>query len=380
MTIGRETLRGAEPVPGHGDAEPDRVRGHLSAARGAGRPLHDEGGRALPDAARGARDRRAGPAPAVRDRRRSCSPRTWSACRARSRRSTSTRPSSTTPSGWSPRPARPARSGSASSTATSPTAPARGRRSRWCWAAGRWRSCAAATTCCRTTSRELALDVLRHRARAVLRGAGRRRRPRHGHHRRAAGRPGARGRPAGPLTAMTTAPDRLLLRLEWRVLRRLDGRIQGGYRTPYRGSGMDFAGLREYVETDDARHIDWNATARLDEPQVRAVHRGPRADRVAGARPVGVDDGRRARPRQARRAGRAGAGAGPAVRPRRQPGRRGAARRRDGPHRAAGHRPRARAAHRPRTRPRERDRPGRAAPPTSRRCSTPPPRWPGAAR
>ena len=68
---------------------------------------------------------------------------------------------------------------------------------------------------------------------------------------------------------MATAPERLLLRLEWRVIRRLDGRVQGAYRTPYRGSGLDFAGLRGYVEEDDARHIDWNATARLDEPQVR---------------------------------------------------------------------------------------------------------------
>jgi uncharacterized protein (DUF58 family) len=68
---------------------------------------------------------------------------------------------------------------------------------------------------------------------------------------------------------MTTAPDRLLLRLEWRVLRRLDGRVQGDYRTPYRGAGLDFAGLRGYVEQDDARHIDWNATARRAEPQVR---------------------------------------------------------------------------------------------------------------
>jgi uncharacterized protein (DUF58 family) len=68
---------------------------------------------------------------------------------------------------------------------------------------------------------------------------------------------------------MTTAPDRLLLRLEWRVIRRLDGRLQGAYRTPYRGSGLDFASLRGYVEEDDARHIDWNATARLGEPQVR---------------------------------------------------------------------------------------------------------------
>ncbi|HEX8488563.1 MAG TPA: DUF58 domain-containing protein [Propionibacteriaceae bacterium] len=68
---------------------------------------------------------------------------------------------------------------------------------------------------------------------------------------------------------MTTAPDRLLHRLEWRIVRRLDGRLQGGYRTPRRGSGLDFAGLRPYVEGDDARHIDWNVTARLDEAQVR---------------------------------------------------------------------------------------------------------------
>ena len=43
VTIGRETLQGAGPVPRPGDAEPDRDRGHLRAARGAGRPLHDEG-------------------------------------------------------------------------------------------------------------------------------------------------------------------------------------------------------------------------------------------------------------------------------------------------------------------------------------------------
>ncbi len=68
---------------------------------------------------------------------------------------------------------------------------------------------------------------------------------------------------------MITATDQLLHRLEWRVMRRLDGRVQGSYRTPRRGSGLDFAGLRPYVEGDDARHIDWNVTARLDEPQLR---------------------------------------------------------------------------------------------------------------
>ena len=30
---------------------------------------------------------------------------------------------------------------------------------------------------------------------------------------------------------MVAAPERLLLRLEWRVIRRLDGRVQGSYRT-----------------------------------------------------------------------------------------------------------------------------------------------------
>jgi uncharacterized protein (DUF58 family) len=77
--------------------------------------------------------------------------------------------------------------------------------------------------------------------------------------------------PETPRTAQAggMTPDRLLHRLEWRVVRRLDGRLQGAYRTPRRGSGLDFAGLRPYVEGDDARHIDWNVTARLDEPQVR---------------------------------------------------------------------------------------------------------------
>ena len=68
---------------------------------------------------------------------------------------------------------------------------------------------------------------------------------------------------------MITAPDRLLHRLEWRIVRPLDGRLQGGYRTARRGIGLDFHGLRAYEEGDDARHIDWNVTARLDEPQVR---------------------------------------------------------------------------------------------------------------
>ncbi|WP_035855242.1 DUF58 domain-containing protein [Cryptosporangium arvum] len=66
-----------------------------------------------------------------------------------------------------------------------------------------------------------------------------------------------------------TAPERLLRRLEWKVGRRLDGRLQGAYRTVWRGTGIDFSDLRSYTPEDDVRHIDWNVTARLDEPFVR---------------------------------------------------------------------------------------------------------------
>src|SRR4030095_7476960 len=68
---------------------------------------------------------------------------------------------------------------------------------------------------------------------------------------------------------MTGAPDRLLRRLDWHVVRRLDGRLQGAYRTVFRGTGIDFADIRVYTPEDDVRHIDWNVTARLDEPHVR---------------------------------------------------------------------------------------------------------------
>jgi uncharacterized protein (DUF58 family) len=57
--------------------------------------------------------------------------------------------------------------------------------------------------------------------------------------------------------------------LEWQVIRRLDGLLQGDYRTLWRGAGVDLADLREYQHQDDVRHIDWNVTARLQTPYVR---------------------------------------------------------------------------------------------------------------
>jgi uncharacterized protein (DUF58 family) len=71
------------------------------------------------------------------------------------------------------------------------------------------------------------------------------------------------------LAADVATPDQLLRQLEWTVIRRLDGLLQGDYRTLFRGTGLDLADLREYQHGDDVRHIDWNVTARLQQPHVR---------------------------------------------------------------------------------------------------------------
>lgn len=70
--------------------------------------------------------------------------------------------------------------------------------------------------------------------------------------------------PTGPGNA-----EEVLQRLEWSVIRRLDGLLQGDYRSLFRGFGLDLADLREYQANDDVRFIDWNVTARMDTPYVR---------------------------------------------------------------------------------------------------------------
>jgi uncharacterized protein (DUF58 family) len=70
------------------------------------------------------------------------------------------------------------------------------------------------------------------------------------------------------MSASPTA-EGVLRRLEWTVIRRLDGMLHGDYRTLFRGYGLDLADLREYQYNDDVRHIDWNVTARLQTPYVR---------------------------------------------------------------------------------------------------------------
>jgi uncharacterized protein (DUF58 family) len=63
--------------------------------------------------------------------------------------------------------------------------------------------------------------------------------------------------------------DTILRRLDLPVVRRLEGLLQGDYRSPARGDGLDLADIREYQFHDDVRRIDWNATARMNVPYVR---------------------------------------------------------------------------------------------------------------
>ena len=71
------------------------------------------------------------------------------------------------------------------------------------------------------------------------------------------------------MSTSTQTPERILHRLDWKVIRRLDGQLQGDYRSLFYGYGIDFADLREYQPDDDVRYIDWNVTARMDTPYVR---------------------------------------------------------------------------------------------------------------
>jgi len=71
------------------------------------------------------------------------------------------------------------------------------------------------------------------------------------------------------MSILVQSPEKILKRLDWTVIRRLDGLLQGDYRTLFHGFGLDLAELREYQFTDDVRYIDWNVTARMQTPYVR---------------------------------------------------------------------------------------------------------------
>ncbi|CAN5655786.1 DUF58 domain-containing protein [soil metagenome] len=64
-------------------------------------------------------------------------------------------------------------------------------------------------------------------------------------------------------------PDALLRALDVQVRRKIDGLLQGEFRSTNLGPGIELAQVRRYEPGDDVRQIEWNVTARTGEPHVR---------------------------------------------------------------------------------------------------------------
>ena len=57
--------------------------------------------------------------------------------------------------------------------------------------------------------------------------------------------------------------------VELRTRGLVDNMLAGGYQAAFRGRGIDFDRVREYVAGDEVRTIDWNVTARAGRPFVK---------------------------------------------------------------------------------------------------------------
>jgi uncharacterized protein (DUF58 family) len=64
-------------------------------------------------------------------------------------------------------------------------------------------------------------------------------------------------------------PDALLRALEITIGRRMEGLLAGDFRSSLYGDGTELAQVRPYIPGDDVRRIDWNVTARTNQPHVR---------------------------------------------------------------------------------------------------------------
>ncbi len=81
------------------------------------------------------------------------------------------------------------------------------------------------------------------------------------------------GQPTGLLedaTGTLTARQHAQIKgIELRMRQLASSSLGGGYRSIFRGSGIEFAEAREYAPGDELRMVDWNATARMGRPWVK---------------------------------------------------------------------------------------------------------------
>ncbi len=57
--------------------------------------------------------------------------------------------------------------------------------------------------------------------------------------------------------------------IEIRTQRLADEQLAGSYHSVFKGQGLSFREVREYIHGDDVRFIDWNVSARMSEPYVK---------------------------------------------------------------------------------------------------------------
>ena len=83
--------------------------------------------------------------------------------------------------------------------------------------------------------------------------------------------PNAPGRPDAKPSVLGISPEvlRQVKLIELRTRGLVNSLFSGEYRSVFKGQGMEFAEVREYLPGDDVRAIDWNVTARLGHPYVK---------------------------------------------------------------------------------------------------------------
>jgi uncharacterized protein (DUF58 family) len=78
-------------------------------------------------------------------------------------------------------------------------------------------------------------------------------------------------RPTPERTTSLLAPDLMacVRAIQIRTHRLVNTALSGGYRSTFRGQGIEFQEVRPYQPGDEVRSIDWNVTARTGETHVK---------------------------------------------------------------------------------------------------------------
>ncbi|MDQ3389159.1 MAG: DUF58 domain-containing protein [Gemmatimonadota bacterium] len=75
--------------------------------------------------------------------------------------------------------------------------------------------------------------------------------------------------PARETHAVPAEVLRQVRRIELRTRGAVDSRFSGEYQSVFKGQGLEFVEVREYLPGDDVRTIDWNVSARTGTPHVK---------------------------------------------------------------------------------------------------------------